>query len=225
MTESNERIGWTRDQMASRLAQDIPNGSYVNLGIGIPELVARYVPKGRTLVYHTENGLLGMGPSPADGEGDPELINAGKRRVTALPGAAYFHHADSFAMIRGGHLDLSVLGALQIAQNGDLANWSTGEPGAIPAVGGAMDLVAGVKNVFVITQHTTKSGAPKLVESCAFPLTGRSVVNRVYTDLAVIDVTSDGFRSVDLGPGVDLATVQSRTGAPVLPALETASAG
>jgi 3-oxoacid CoA-transferase B subunit/3-oxoacid CoA-transferase A subunit len=144
-----------------RVAQDIPDGSYVNLGIGIPELVARFVPEGRELIYHTENGLLGMGPSPAEpGEGDPELINAGKRRVTALPGAAYFHHADSFAMIRGGHLDLCVLGALQVAQNGDLANWSTGEPGAIPAVGGAMDLVAGVKTVFVITQHCTKTASP-----------------------------------------------------------------
>ena len=142
----------------SGFAQDIPNGAYVNLGIGIPELVARFVPEGRSLIYHTENGLMGMGPSPVEGEGEPELINAGKRRVTANPGAAYFHHADSFAMIRGGHLDLSVLGAMQIAQNGDLANWSTGEPDAIPAVGGAMDLVAGVKQVFVITRHNTKTG-------------------------------------------------------------------
>ena len=223
MTEQTAVKGRTREEMAQRLALDIANGSYVNLGIGIPELVARFVPEGRTFVYHTENGLLGMGPSPED-DGDPELINAGKRRVTALPGAAYFHHADSFAMIRGGHLDLSVLGALQVAQNGDLANWSTGEPGAIPAVGGAMDLVAGVKKVFVITQHTTKSGAPKLVESCAYPLTGRGVVDRVYTDLAVIDVTPQGFRVAELSPGVDFATVQERTGAPLLPAPTTASA-
>ena len=215
MSNASAVSGWTREQMAQRLALDIPNGSYVNLGIGIPELVARFVPEGRTLVYHTENGLLGMGPSPAEGEEDPELINAGKRYVTANPGAAYFHHADSFAMIRGGHLDLSVLGALQVAQNGDLANWSTGEPGAIPAVGGAMDLVAGVKNVYVITQHTTKTGEPKLVETCSYPLTGLGVVNRVYTDLAVIDVTPDGFRVVELAPGVDLQTVRKKTGAPV----------
>jgi 3-oxoadipate CoA-transferase beta subunit len=224
MTEHTAVKGWTREQMAQRLALDIPNGSYVNLGIGIPELVARFVPEGRTLVYHTENGLLGMGPSPADDAGDPELINAGKRQVTALPGAAYFHHADSFAMIRGGHLDLSVLGALQVAQNGDLANWSTGEPGAIPAVGGAMDLVAGVKKVFVITQHTTRDGAPKLVESCTYPLTGQGVVDRVYTDLAVIDITADGFRVVHLAPGIDFETVQEHTGAPLLPALQEASA-
>ncbi|MFG0328473.1 MAG: 3-oxoacid CoA-transferase subunit B [Phycisphaerales bacterium] len=215
--------GRTREEMAQRLALDIPNGSYVNLGIGIPELIAKFVPEGRTLIYHTENGLLGMGPSPEEGEGDPELINAGKRRVTALPGAAYFHHADSFAMIRGGHLDLSVLGALQVAQNGDLANWSTGEPGAIPAVGGAMDLVAGVKRVFVITQHTTKTGHPKLVNACTYPLTGRGVVNRVYTDLAVIDINPDGFQVVELSPGVDFETVQERTGAPLLPASPSGS--
>ncbi|MED6308012.1 MAG: CoA-transferase, partial [Planctomycetota bacterium] len=149
-------LGWTREQMARRLAQDIADGSYVNLGIGIPELVARFVPEGRTFIYHTENGLLGMGPSPEEGAGDPELINAGKRHVTANAGAAYFHHADSFAMIRGGHLDLSVLGAMQVSATGDLANWSTGATDAIPAVGGAMDLVAGVKQVFVMTQHCTK---------------------------------------------------------------------
>lgn len=224
MSEHAPAAGRTREEMARRLALDIPNGAYVNLGIGIPELVAKFVPEGRTVIYHTENGLLGMGPSPAPGEGDPELINAGKRQVTANPGAAYFHHADSFAMIRGGHLDLSVLGALQVAQNGDLANWSTGAPDAIPAVGGAMDLVAGVKQVFVITQHTTRTGEPKLVESCAYPLTGRGVVNRVYTDLAVIDVTPEGFRVVELSPGVDFDTVQERTGAPLLPAPEGATA-
>jgi 3-oxoadipate CoA-transferase beta subunit len=203
--------------MAKRLARDIPNGSYVNLGIGIPELVTKFVPEGRTLIYHTENGMLGMGPSPEVGQGDPELINAGKRQVTAIPGAAYFHQADSFAMIRGGHLDLSVLGALQVSVGGDLANWSTGEPDAIPAVGGAMDLVAGVKSVYVITQHTTKSGEPKLVESCTYPLTGRAVVDRVYTDLAVIEVAPEGFRLIELAPGVDFDTVKERTGAPLLP--------
>ena len=210
-------LGWTREQMARRLAQDIADGSYVNLGIGIPELVARFVPEGRTFIYHTENGLLGMGPSPEEGAEDPELINAGKRHVTANAGAAYFHHADSFAMIRGGHLDLSVLGAMQVSATGDLANWSTGAPDAIPAVGGAMDLVAGVKQVFVMTQHCTKTGDPKLVEACTYPLTGRGVVDRVYSDLAVIDVTPDGFRVAELGPGVDLPTLQKRTGAPVLP--------
>lgn len=212
--------GWTREEMAKRLAQDIPNGSYVNLGIGIPELVAKYVPEGRELVYHTENGLLGMGPSPADGSGDPELINAGKRHVTANPGASFFHHADSFAMIRGGHIDLCVLGALQIASNGDLANWSTGQPDAIPAVGGAMDLVAGVKSIYVITQHCTKTGAPKLVENCTYPLTGLGVVTRVYTDLAVIEVITDGFRVVELCPGVEFEAVRERTGANLLPAAD-----
>ena len=208
--------GRSRDEMAKRLAQDIPDGSYVNLGIGIPELVAKFVPKGREFIYHTENGLLGMGPTPEDGEGDPELINAGKRRVTALPGAAYFHHADSFAMIRGGHLDLCVLGALQVSEGGDLANWSTGAADAIPAVGGAMDLVAGVKSIYVITQHCTKNGEPKLVGACTYPLTGVGVVNRIYTDLAVIDVTPDGFLLLELSPGVDFEYVQERTGASLL---------
>jgi 3-oxoadipate CoA-transferase beta subunit len=211
-----ETVGWTREGIAERVAQDIPSGSYVNLGIGIPELVARYVPAGRTLVYHTENGLLGMGPSPAPGQGDPELINAGKRRVTMMPGAAFFDQATSFAMIRGGHLDLSVLGAMQVAANGDLANWSTGADDAIPAVGGAMDLVAGVKRVFVMTTHVTKEGTPKLVERCTYPLTGRGVVTRVYSDLAVVDVTPRGFELVELAPGVSYEYVKERTGAPLL---------
>lgn len=215
MTIETKQVGWTRDEMARRVAIDIPNGAYVNLGIGIPELVAKFVPEGRTFVYHTENGLLGMGPSPDKSAGDPELINAGKRQVTALPGAAYFHHADSFAMIRGGHIDLCILGAMQVASNGDLANWSTGEPDAIPAVGGAMDLVAGVKGVYVITQHCTKNNEPKLVERCTYPLTGRGVVNRIYTELSVIDVTPTGFALVELCAGVDFEYVQSRTGAPL----------
>ena len=209
-------IGWTRDQIAQRVAQDIPNGSYVNLGIGIPELVAHHVPAGRTFIYHTENGLLGMGPSPAAGQGDPELINAGKRRVSMMPGAAFFDQATSFAMIRGGHLDLSVLGALQVAANGDLANWSTGADDAIPAVGGAMDLVAGVKRVFVMTTHMTKEGEPKLVQRCTYPLTGRAVVTRIYSDLAVIDVTARGFALVELAPGIPFDFVQERTGAPII---------
>jgi 3-oxoadipate CoA-transferase beta subunit len=217
MSTSSPVQGWDREAMARRLAQDIPNGSYINLGIGIPELVAKFVPEGRTFIYHTENGLLGMGPSPEEGQEDPELINAGKRHVTANPGAAYFHHADSFAMIRGGHLDLSILGAMQISQSGDLANWSTGKPGAIPAVGGAMDLVAGVKKVFVLTQHTTKTVEPKLVESCTYPLTGQGVVDRIYTDLAVIDITPAGFQTVELAPGVHFEHVQAMTGAPLSP--------
>lgn len=224
MNTNGQEAGWSREAMAQRVARDIPNGSYVNLGIGIPELVAKFVPDDRTLIYHTENGLLGMGPSPAGGEGDPELINAGKRQVSAMPGASFFHHADSFSMIRGGHIDLCVLGALQVAQNGDLANWSTGEPGAIPAVGGAMDLVAGVKSIYVITQHTTKHGEPKLVERCSYPLTGLGVVNRIYTNLAVIDVTPEGFRLVELSPGIDFEFAQAQTGAPLLPIREGATA-
>lgn len=221
MSAVPEQMGRTRDEMAQRVALDIPDGSYVNLGIGIPELITKFVPAGRELIYHTENGLLGMGPSPAPGEGEPELINAGKRQVTAIRGAAYFHHPDSFAMIRGGHIDLCVLGALQVAQNGDLANWSTGEPDAIPAVGGAMDLVAGVKLIYVITQHCTKTGEPKLVASCSYPLTGLGVVSRIYTDLAVIDITSRGFQLMELSPGIDFQYVQDRTGAELLPLQDT----
>lgn len=206
-------IGWTRDQMAERAALDIPDGSYVNLGIGIPEKVARYVPQGREFIYHTENGLLGMGPTPEAGEEDADLINAGKKPVTAIAGAAYFHHADSFAMIRGQHIDVCVLGAMQVAQNGDLANWSTGAPDAIPAVGGAMDLVAGVKTIFVITQHTTKNGIAKLIKECSYPLTGQGVVSRIYTDLCVIEVTAKGFELVELAPNVDFDYVKERTDA------------
>ncbi|NIM00989.1 MAG: 3-oxoacid CoA-transferase subunit B [Acidobacteria bacterium] len=215
MSETTKVVGLTRDEMAERAARDIPDGSYVNLGIGIPELVASHVPEGREFIYHTENGLLGMGPSPEPGGGEPELINAGKKRVTAIPGAAYFHHADSFTMIRGGHLDLCVLGALQVSQHGDLANWSTGAPDAIPAVGGAMDLVAGVKQIFVITKHVTRDGKPKLVPECTYPLTGLGIVNRIYTDLAVVDVTEAGFQLVELPPGVSYDYVAERTGAPL----------
>ena len=222
MTDTARRIGISRDEMAERAAADIPDGSYVNLGIGIPELVAAHVPSGREFIYHTENGLLGMGPSPAEGGGEPELINAGKKRVTALPGASYFHHADSFTMIRGGHIDVCVLGALQVADNGDLANWSVGGPDAIPAVGGAMDLVAGVKTIFVITQHVTRDGAPKLVSECTYPLTGPGVVDRIYTDLAVIDITPAGFQLVELSPGVTYDYVAERTDAPLLPLAEGA---
>ena len=209
---SEQNIGWSRDQMAERAAQDIPNGAYVNLGIGIPEKVVRYVPEGREVIYHTENGLLGMGDAPKEGQEDPELINAGKKLVTAVSGASYFHHADSFSMIRGNHIDICVLGAMQVAENGDLANWSTGNPDSIPAVGGAMDLVAGVKIINVISQHVTNKGYPKLVGKCTFPLTGVGVVKRIYTDLAVIDVTPLGFKIIELAPGVSFEYVQERTG-------------
>lgn len=207
--------GLTKEQIARRAAQDIADGSYVNLGIGMPELISRFIPADRQIVLHTENGLLGMGPPPAPGTGDPELINAGKKQVTTRPGASYFHQADSFAMIRGGHLDLSVLGALEVAANGDLANWSTGRPDAIPAVGGAMDLVSGVKAVHVVTRHCTREGTPKLVERCSYPLTGAGVVNRIYTDLAVVDVTSGGFEVIEVAPGVSFDVVAARTAAPV----------
>jgi 3-oxoadipate CoA-transferase, beta subunit len=212
VTTENRQLGWSREEMARRAARDIPDGSYVNLGIGIPEMVAQYVPEGREVIYHTENGLLGMGPPPPAGLEDPELINAGKKSVTAIPGASYFHHADSFAMIRGQHIDICVLGAMQVSEQGDLANWSTGASDAIPAVGGAMDLVAGVRTIYVITQHCTNTGEPKLVESCTYPLTGKGVVSRIYTDLAVIDLTSNGFEVIELAPGVTFDYVQQRTG-------------
>jgi len=205
--------GWDRIQMAQKVALDIPDGAYVNLGIGIPELVAGFVPHDREVIYHTENGLLGMGPSPGAGYEDPELINAGKKCVTAIPGASFFHHADSFAMIRGRHIDICVLGALQVSSEGDLANWSTGEADAIPAVGGAMDLVAGVKTIFVITQHNTKEGEPKIVEKCTYPLTGKKVVNKIYTDLAIIDVTENGLFVKEYAPGVTHQYLQERTAA------------
>ncbi|NLP83524.1 CoA transferase subunit B [Microbacterium sp. CFH 90308] len=183
----------TREQLAARIAADIPEGSYVNLGIGAPTLVANFLPDDLEIILHTENGLLGMGPAPEPERIDPDLINAGKQPVTALPGAAYFHHADSFGMMRGGHLDVCVLGAFQVSERGDLANWSTGAPGAIPAVGGAMDLAIGAKNVYVMTDLLTKSGESKLVQDCTYPLTGVGCVTRVYTDHAIFDVTPEGF--------------------------------
>ena len=206
--------------MAQFAANDIPDRSYVNLGIGIPELVTKYVPPGREFIYHTENGLLGMGPAPEPGQEDPELINAGKKPVSTTPGASYFHHGDSFAMIRGGHIDVCVLGAMQVSQYGDLANWSTGAPDAIPAVGGAMDLVAGVKTIYVITQHTTRKGEPKLVKQCTYPLTGKKVVTRVYTNLAILDITNKGFQVRQLAPGLSLEELQGQTDAPLLPSIE-----
>jgi 3-oxoadipate CoA-transferase beta subunit len=199
--------------MAQKAALDIPDGAYVNLGIGMPELVADFVPEGREVIYHTENGLLGMGSVPESGKEDPELINAGKKCITAIPGACFFHHADSFTMIRGSHIDICVLGAMQVSAEGDLANWSTGKPGAIPAVGGAMDLVAGVKTIFVITQHITKHGDPKIIEKCTFPLTGKGVVDRIYSNLAILDVTENGLFVRELAPDVTFEYLQQNTGA------------
>ncbi|MCX7609976.1 MAG: 3-oxoacid CoA-transferase subunit B [Ignavibacterium sp.] len=205
--------GWDINFVAKKIADDIPDGSYVNLGIGIPELVANHIPEGKEIIFHTENGLLGMGPSPEPSKADPELINAGKKCVTAIPGACYFHHADSFAMIRGGHIDYCVLGAFQVSQEGDLANWSTGEPNAIPAVGGAMDLVVGVKNIFVITQHVTKTGEPKIVKKCTYPLTGKNVVNKIYTNFAVMEVIDKKIFVKELAPDVTPEFLQSVTDA------------
>jgi len=213
MLNTDNKIGWSRAEMAQKVAFDIPDGSYVNLGIGIPEMVADFVPEGRELIYQTENGLLGMGPIPEDGKGDRELVNAGKKYVTTIPGAAYFHHADSFGMIRGGHIDICVLGAMQVSERGDLANWSTGAKNAIPAVGGAMDLVAGVKRIFVITQHVTKHGDSKIVEECSFPLTGKEVVERIYTNLAILDIKKEGLFIREIAPNVNFDYLQNLTGA------------
>jgi len=213
MVETKMIKGWDKNEMAQKAALDIPDGAYVNLGIGMPELVAGFVPEGREVIYHTENGLLGMGPAPEPGKEDPELINAGKKNVTAIKGACYFHHADSFTMIRGQHLDICVLGALQVSEQGDLANWSTGAKDAIPAVGGAMDLVAGVKTIYVIAKHMTKNGDPKIVEQCTYPLTGKKVVDRIYTNYAIIDVTEKGLFVKEMAPGVDFDFLQKHTGA------------
>lgn len=209
---------FTRDQIAARVAQDIPEGAYVNLGIGLPTKVANYLPSDKEIFLHSENGVLGMGPAPAPGEEDEDLINAGKQPVTLLTGGAYFHHADSFAMMRGGHLDFCVLGAFQVSAKGDLANWHTGAPDAIPAVGGAMDLAIGAKQVFVMMDHQTKAGESKLVEQCSYPLTGIGCVNRIYTDLAVIDVTPQGLRVVEIVEGLSFEGLQALTGAQLLPA-------
>jgi 3-oxoadipate CoA-transferase beta subunit len=204
-----------RNQIAARVARDIPEGAYVNLGIGLPTLVANHIPQGREVLLHSENGVLGVGPKPAAGEEDGDLVNAGKEPVTLLAGGSFFHHADSFGMIRGRHLDFCVLGAFQVAVNGDLANWHTGAPDAIPAVGGAMDLAVGAKNVFVMMEHLTKSGESKIVERCSYPLTGAACVNRIYTDLAVIDVKPDGLHVVDMAEGLEFAELQRLTGVPL----------
>lgn len=212
----NSESGWSPKEMAQKVGMDIFDGAYVNLGIGIPEMVADFIPEGREVIYHTENGLLGMGNAPEEGKGDPELINAGKKYVTAIPGACFFHHSDSFTMIRGGHIDICVLGALQVSEEGDLANWSTGEPGAIPAVGGAMDLVAGVKTIFVITQHCTKTGESKIVKQCTYPLTGKNVVSRIYTNLAIIDVSEKRLLVRELAPGITFEYLQKQTEATLI---------
>ncbi|MEC7488980.1 MAG: 3-oxoacid CoA-transferase subunit B [Pseudomonadota bacterium] len=205
----------TRRQVAWRIAQDIGDGAYVNLGIGQPELVSNYIPEGREIVFHSENGILGMGPEPGQNEVDYDLINAGKKPVTLLAGGAFFHHADSFAMIRGGHIDICVLGAFQISQNGDLANWSTGITGSIPAVGGAMDLAVGARRVFIMTDHNTKKGDPKIVADCSYPLTAQGVVNTVYSDIAVIDVTHKGLVVREKLAGISFGELQKRTAAPL----------
>ncbi len=210
---------FSRDQMAARVARDIPEGAYVNLGIGLPTLVANHLPRDRDIFLHSENGLLGMGPAPEPGHEDPDLINAGKQPVTLLTGGAYFHHGDSFAMMRGGHLDFCVLGAFQVSATGDLANWHTGAPDAIPAVGGAMDLAIGAKKVFVMMDHRTKSGESKIVAACTYPLTSIACVNRIYTDLAVIDVTPQGLRVVEMVDGLALAELQQMTGVPLAMAM------
>jgi 3-oxoadipate CoA-transferase, beta subunit len=211
----------TRDQMAARVARDIPEGAYVNLGIGLPTLVANHLPAAgssdyREIFLHSENGLLGMGPAPPAGREDYDLINAGKQPVTLLPGGAFFHHADSFAMMRGGHLDICVLGAFQVSRTGDLANWHTGAPDAIPAVGGAMDLAIGAKKTCVMMEHLTRSGESKLVERCTYPLTGIGCVSRIYTDLAVIDVTSGGLQVVEIFNGLPFEELQRLSGVPLL---------
>jgi 3-oxoadipate CoA-transferase beta subunit len=202
---SNAQIAW-------RAAQDLPDGAYVNLGIGFPEMIAKFKPEGREVVYHTENGILDFGEAPPAGQEDWDLINAGKKAVTLNAGASFFHHADSFAMVRGGHLDVAVLGAYEIAENGDLANWSTG-PGSVPAVGGAMDLVHGAKQVWVVTDHTTKDGKPKLLKTCRLPLTGVGCVTTVFTSLAVIDISGGGFVLREKLAGMSLDELQALTGA------------
>ena len=207
---------WSRDQMARRVAQDIFDGAVVNLGIGLPTLVANHLPAGREVVLHSENGVIGMGPAPEAGREDYDLINAGKQPVTLLAGGSFFHHADSFAMMRGGHLDICVLGAFQVSAGGDLANWHTGAADAIPAVGGAMDLAIGAKRTFVMMEHTTKNGESKIVPHCSYPLTGIACVSRIYTELAVIEVTPAGLQLIDKVDGLSLEELQALTAVPLL---------
>ena len=202
-------------ELAKRVAQDMFDGAYVNLGIGQPTLVANHLPEGIEIVLHSENGILGMGPAPLSGDEDFDLINAGKQPVTLLDGGAFFHHADSFAMMRGGHLDICVLGAFQVSATGDLANWSTGEPGAIPAVGGAMDLAIGAKQTWVMMDLLTKTGASKIVEECSYPLTGIQCVKRIYTDYATLECTSAGLKLIDMVSGLELSELERLVGLPI----------
>ena len=204
-----------KDQLAARVAQDIREGAVVNLGIGMPTLVANHIPSTREVLLHSENGILGMGPAPAEGEEDYDLINAGKQPVTLLKGGAFFHHADSFGMMRGGHLDICVLGAFQVSSTGDLANWSTGEPGAIPAVGGAMDLAIGAKETWVMMDLLTKKGESKVVKTCSYPLTGVACVKRIYSELATLECTPQGLRLIDKVDGLEHAELEKLLGLPV----------
>ena len=208
----------SKEELARRVAQDIHDGAYVNLGIGMPTQVANHIPEGREVILQSENGILGMGPAPAAGSEDYDLINAGKQPVTLLPGGAYFHHADSFAMMRGGHLDICVLGAFQVSATGDLANWSTGEPGSIPAVGGAMDLAIGAKQTWVMMDLLSKQGESKVVERCTYPLTGIACVKRIYTDLCTLACTPTGLQLIDLVPGLTLPELEQLVGLPIRPA-------
>ena len=207
---------WTKDQMAQRVAADIEDGMVVNLGIGLPTLVANHLGGAKEVMLHSENGVIGMGPAPAEGAEDYDLINAGKQPVTLLPGGAFFHHADSFGMMRGGHLDVCVLGAFQVSAQGDLANWHTGAPEGIPAVGGAMDLATGAKKTWIMMEHTTKTGEPKLVTTCSYPLTGLACVSRVYTDRAVLDITPEGVRVREMAAGLGFEALQAITALPLL---------
>ena len=206
---------WNRDQMAARVAADIHEGAVVNLGIGLPTLVANHLPAGAEIILHSENGVIGMGPAPAPGEEDYDLINAGKQPVTLLPGGCFFHHADSFGMMRGGHLDVCVLGAFQVSSTGDLANWHTGAPDAIPAVGGAMDLAIGAKKTWVMMELLTKTGESKLVQACSYPLTGIGCVSRIYSDLAVLDLSPAGAAVVELVDGLSFDELQALTAVPL----------
>jgi len=200
---------WTREELAARVAQDIPEGWSVNLGIGIPTLVGNYVPRDREVILHSENGIVGMGPAPAAEHLNPWLVNASRQHVTLVTGASYMNHADSFGMVRGGHLDLCVLGGFQVAENGDLANWSRSANDRAPAIGGAMDLAVGAKRIWVVMEHTTKTGEKRILKRCTYPLTATACVKRVYTDLAVIDVTEDGFVVIDTLPGISLDELQA----------------